>query len=1238
MLALLTATLLLTAVIAQKTYTPLDNLHQTAKLLEDNLHKKENFIYEILNDKIQFGKLKTLSTNGTYATKLIDKLTAEDRIWFITKKNNKLDFWSGIKVIPPNSEIIKEGASFIKESNGYAEAIKKTEGDFSVIFFIPIKANYKIQNQYLQNTFADDLISEDNIELANSSDKNVYRVHSINNTYLFPLKLIKATISPRLFYFEFTFWLLTLITLCMLVQNIGAYFAKKRYTIAAVIFLGSFIVALRFINLYYNLPDLTDKLDIFKHFYSSNRWFPNLGDFCINILLVCWFAIFIFQQRGLIIKKAPGKTRSYLILFTGIVLLIFSITAFLKIFYGLVLNPTISFDVNNVLGLTGFSVIGILMLCFSFLILFLFIEVCLTLSKKLSIPVIKQFIVFLIFIIITTVIVNHYWEFTPVYFLWAIIVVIRGYSYRYANRKLNSGWFAIIVLLFAFIASIMFDHFESIKEKQSRKALILKLEKQDDKKADDIFNKIENSIIADSAVVRSFTDTSHNSDYLKNRLKKLYLDGYLSKYDVTIYEFDNNGRPISEDKSFALSDFEDREQYSSFRVSDYFYRESTSFGSQKYFSILPIKSKGKNLGSMGIDLTSKSLQIANSFPALLVEGQSIPENEFKNYSYAFYDDDKLIIQHGDFEYNLQNTDFKGELDKDIYKTTGIKDLANAKWYKFFTVYNHLIYSPGKHNVIVISREENVVFYDITALTIFFVLMLIFSLLAVLIRWSWIRIRILNFSDNRIKWTFKINFDRILYKTRIQFSMVFAVVITLVLVGIVTYFSITTQYQNQQDAMIKDKITRITNLFEGTPINQYLKNINEETKLSFDRLADSYSTDLILFNKQGVLLISTQPKIYEYGLLPGRMNARAYISLNNQHNSGFINDRETLGSLNYKSAYAPLRDAKGEVVAYLQLPYFSDEADYSERIGSLLNIMINIYALIFIAIGLFAIIIARQITTPLNFIQASLGKIIYGKQNEPIKWDRDDEIGALIKEYNSMVSELESSAQKLAQSERESAWREMAKQVAHEIKNPLTPLKLGLQLLEKSWRDKDPKFDQKFERFSKSFVEQIESLSSIASEFSAFAKMPDTRIERINIFNVINQAVTIFKQMDNVTIEYHMMDTPFYINADRDQLLRCFNNLLKNAIEATPPDRHGMINIDYVLTDKNILLTLKDNGNGIPEAMREKIFEPNFTTKSSGTGLGLAFVKNSIENAGGKVWFETKLGIGTTFFFNLPAAI
>ena len=150
-------------------------------------------------------------------------------------------------------------------------------------------------------------------------------------------------------------------------------------------------------------------------------------------------------------------------------------------------------------------------------------------------------------------------------------------------------------------------------------------------------------------------------------------------------------------------------------------------------------------------------------------------------------------------------------------------------------------------------------------------------------------------------------------------------------------------------------------------------------------------------------------------------------------------------------------------------------------------------------------------------------------------------------------------------------------------------------------------------------------------------MPDTRIERIDVFEVLTQAVIVYKQMENVRIAYQAPEKPFFISADRDQLLRCFNNLLKNAIEAIPHDTQGLIEINYLLTSKNILLSIKDNGNGIAENLRDKIFEPNFTTKSSGTGLGLAFVKNSIENAGGKVWFETIISVGTTFYISLPEA-
>ncbi|RZL44570.1 MAG: GHKL domain-containing protein, partial [Pedobacter sp.] len=255
---------------------------------------------------------------------------------------------------------------------------------------------------------------------------------------------------------------------------------------------------------------------------------------------------------------------------------------------------------------------------------------------------------------------------------------------------------------------------------------------------------------------------------------------------------------------------------------------------------------------------------------------------------------------------------------------------------------------------------------------------------------------------------------------------------------------------------------------------------------------------------------------------------------------------------------------------------------------------------------------------------------------PIVWRRHDEIGSLIKEYNSMIAALEDSATKLAQSERENAWREMAKQVAHEIKNPLTPLKLGVQLLEKSWKEKDPNFELKFNKFSKSFIEQIDSLSKIASEFSNFAKMPDTKLEQTPVLAIIEQAREVFKSAENVDITVNnKSEINIYIEADRDQLLRTFNNLFKNAIEANDGDGQCVINILVYNDNRNAYIEIADNGKGIPAILHDKIFVPNFTTKTSGTGLGLAFVKQAIENAGGNISFLSVIGKGTTFYLNFP---
>ncbi|MEY5069330.1 MAG: hypothetical protein RLZ47_1192 [Bacteroidota bacterium] len=255
---------------------------------------------------------------------------------------------------------------------------------------------------------------------------------------------------------------------------------------------------------------------------------------------------------------------------------------------------------------------------------------------------------------------------------------------------------------------------------------------------------------------------------------------------------------------------------------------------------------------------------------------------------------------------------------------------------------------------------------------------------------------------------------------------------------------------------------------------------------------------------------------------------------------------------------------------------------------------------------------------------------------PAKWKNKMELMRLIEEYQESISSLKENTRKLAQQERETAWREMAKLVAHEIKNPLTPLKLGIQLLKKSWEAKDPDFDEKFERFTDSFIEQVEILSNIVSEFSNFAKMPEMVLEPIDLNELLKKLTAIYTSSNQIKIRFETaVKDPVWIKAGQNFLIRSFNNLINNAIEAIQEPSSGEIVIRLHREEHWAHVNIQDNGCGIPDEFRAQIFTPSFTTKTSGSGLGLAFVKQSILSIGGTIHFETCSGKGTNFYIRIP---
>ncbi|MDO5607975.1 MAG: HAMP domain-containing sensor histidine kinase [Capnocytophaga sp.] len=345
------------------------------------------------------------------------------------------------------------------------------------------------------------------------------------------------------------------------------------------------------------------------------------------------------------------------------------------------------------------------------------------------------------------------------------------------------------------------------------------------------------------------------------------------------------------------------------------------------------------------------------------------------------------------------------------------------------------------------------------------------------------------------------------------------------------------------------------------------------------------------------------------------------------------EQKELDGRGFQTSYSYVTDPQFKPIAVLNIPYFENDT-YNEKTlrGSLYNLSFVYFTLLLFAVGL-AYLMSRYITKSLKTIENRIGKTRLLERNEKIILDSPStEIGQLVGAYNSMIDELEKSKIQLAKSEREQAWREMAKQVAHEIKNPLTPMRLSVQSYQRRFDPADPESTEKANEFCESLIQQIDILSNISTAFSAFTNMPAKHEERFDVIPVIKRTLDIFNN-SHIVFTHH--DAEIFALLDKDQLVRIITNLVKNAVQATEPRRQPYIETEVLQNEKSISITVTDNGIGIPNDLKDKIFEPKFTTKTSGTGLGLAMVKSIVNSYGGTISYTSEVGKGSRFMIVLP---
>ncbi|NBV13608.1 MAG: HAMP domain-containing protein, partial [Sphingobacteriia bacterium] len=366
----------------------------------------------------------------------------------------------------------------------------------------------------------------------------------------------------------------------------------------------------------------------------------------------------------------------------------------------------------------------------------------------------------------------------------------------------------------------------------------------------------------------------------------------------------------------------------------------------------------------------------------------------------------------------------------------------------------------------------------------------------------------------------------------------------------------------------------------------------------------------------------------------RISFGAWEDLMITHHS-FTIRAEQIGNLRYLSGYILLFGADQKPLACLNIPYLSQQEILDTRIRDFLSVLGYIYLVVLLILGGLSLVFSRYMTRPLTLLRQRLDATILGGENKPLEVKTQDEIGTIAKSYNQMLVKLRASEAQLGQTQREMAWREMARQVAHEIKNPLTPMKLSLQHLLRAWKDQHPQREEILNSVTTSVLLQIDSLATIATAFSTFATLPQPQIKLFDVKELLQQTADLYQQAPEGAVILELPEHPIIMKADPEQIGRVLQNLVKNGLQSL--NEHGIVKLSLSEIPSGILIIVEDNGSGIPDEIRPHIFEPNFSTKTSGMGLGLALVRRIVEGSGGTIRFESEIENGTRFYLEFPKA-
>ncbi len=1214
--SVLMVVLILLALAAESLYFSDFEYRFRTRMFNKILVREESIMEDCLNAMKPI--LANAKRHGSVTENNLFSIADQNHITILEYLDNKLTYWSDNDFDVPSvltDSIYNKPLIFLQ--NGWFLPRSVQAGNEKIIGLLRLRTDYGFENNIIKNGFEKEFRMPENVDFSLNKEASQFHVFDKKGEFLFSLLFPQEKGNTYFIFIPLCLWAVTFVLIILLSFKIVNLLVSKGKSLFGT---GFAFLVFTFIYLYIlftGKPLAIYQTELFSPYgFSLNKFIPSLGHLVIFSILLAAFSIILFRHIPVRERKSGNGLGNYLFLSAMLIAGALIITGYQWIFSRLISTSNINFETYKVLELNMYSIAG-----FASIFLLMLVPVFYILKIFESAKHFRTATV--IFSTITSLIVpllvfyNNFQTLIPLAIFYFVMVIS-----IWTSRRRNLGFFNLTVI-FSVITGVYFLYFITVlsdeKTTENLKIQAVSFSTENDPEAEyqllDLSPLIEKDTLL-SGMMKVEKFDMDNVEKISNYLEDNYFTGFWKNYHFSIYPCQND-QPLqigagSDKSQNCFSFFDDRIKRDGHRLTNTnFYFLDNQGGRSYYLGRYFYTSVNNKTNGLFIELYSDVNVFQPGYSELLLDKKYHRYAGLKDYSFAKYINGELVLRTPEFPYDKTDAEYLDKFsDYRVFKTEG---------------YKHVLYKNGNATVI-ISRPVLTPGDIIISFAYLFAFILLFSNLIVM-----------TIRRPAVKGVNVFNF-----RQKLQLSYIGILLFSFILIGIVVAFITIGQYRSKHYENIKEKLNSVyVELDSKLSMEKYLSPDWKGSGYSslndlLIKLSNIFNTDINLYNNlDGMLIATSRQEIFDRDLTSQRINNMAWLNLAHLTKSEYY-QTENIGNLQYLSAYVPFFNADNKVIAYLNLPYFRMQSVLAKEISNLIVVVINFTLLLIVITMSLAVIISGRLTSPLSMLSKGLATVGVGKKSEHLTYIGNDEIGELVKQYNRMVDEIEESTHKLANSEREYAWREMAKQIAHEIKNPLTPMKLNVQQLFKSWNDKIPGFDRMIERFTKNQIEYIDDLSSIASAFSAFAKMPATNPVEVNILDQIRLTLELFKNTDNITFRVHWPhESKIVIYADKEQLNGVFSNLIKNGIQSIPSGREGVIVLNLEVKSDKVVVSVSDNGSGVPAPLRKNLFTPNFTTKSSGMGLGLSIAKKYIESANGRIWFESEVNKGSVFYFELP---